>query len=178
MLKFIVPTIILATVPAVGLSAAAPRPAGDIAYLSMQRIFNETTEARAGAAKLEAFRQAKAKELSDKQKALDATHQRLVQLGGVFQASKRTQVKAEEDRQRADLKESTDRAQGELQTLQRQLQDELRRNLVAVVEALAKERSLRLVLNADTAVIWTVPGMDLTADVLARLNARSPKQSP
>jgi Skp family chaperone for outer membrane proteins len=116
--------------------------------------------------------------LAAKQKALEATHQQLVQLGGVFRASKRAEVQALEDSQRAELKQATERAQAEYQTLQRQAQSELNKHLGVIVGSFARDRRLRLVLNADTSVIWAAPGTDITGEVLAKLNAEAEKPTP
>jgi Skp family chaperone for outer membrane proteins len=145
---------------------------GDIAYVSAQRILSESTEAKAANVRLETLRRTKATELAAKQKALEATHLQLLQLGGVFSGSKRARVQAEEERQRADLKRATEQAQADYQTLQRQVQSDLNKHLGALVATFAKDRKLRLVLNSDTAVIWATPGTDLTAEVLAKLNAK------
>jgi Skp family chaperone for outer membrane proteins len=148
---------------------------GDIAYVSAQRILSESMEAKTANTRLEALRRTKATELAAKQKALEATHLQLVQLGGPFSNSKRARVQAEEERQRADLKRATEQAQADYQALQRQFQAELNKHLQALVATLAKDRRLRFVLNADTSVIWAAPGTDLTAEVLAGLNAKEEK---
>jgi outer membrane protein len=149
--------------------------AGDIAYVSAQRILSESNEAKAANSRLETLRQTKARELAAQQKALEATHTQLVQLGGVFSASKRARVQADEDRQKEELKRATEQAQADYQALQRQSQGDLNKHVGAVVAELAKKRHLRLVLNADTAVIWALPGTDITAEVLAKLNAMDEK---
>jgi Skp family chaperone for outer membrane proteins len=148
---------------------------GDIAFISAQRILTESVEAKAGNGRLEALRQKKAAELAVKQKGLEAKHQELVQLGGVFSASKRARVRAEEEQLRADAKHAAEQAQAEFQALQRQVQGDLSKHLGVVVAQFAKERRYRLVLNSDTAVVWAAPLMDITAEVLAKLNAQEEK---
>jgi outer membrane protein len=160
---------------ATGVKAAT---GGDIAYVSAQRILSESTEAKAANTRLETARRTKGAELAAKQQALEATHLQLVQLGGFFNASKRARVQAEEERLRADLKRSTEQAQGDFQALQRQAQADIIKDLNAVVATFAKDRRLRLVLNADNAVIWAAPGTDMTAEVLAKLNAKEEKPAP
>jgi Skp family chaperone for outer membrane proteins len=169
---------IMVAVAAWSAAGANAATGGDIAYLSAQRILSESTEAKAGNARLETLRQKKATELAAKQKTLEVTHLQLVQVGGLFSASKRARFQAEEERQRADLKRATEQAQADFQALQRQIQAELKKHLSAVLAAFAKDRRLRLVLNADTAVIWAAPGTDITAEVLAKLNAKEEKPAP
>jgi Skp family chaperone for outer membrane proteins len=160
---------VLAAWVSTGASAAT---GGDIAFVSARRILSESTEAKAGNVRLETLRRTKATELAAKQKVLESTHLQLLQLGGVFSASKRARVQAEEERQRADLKRATEQAQADYQALQRQIQSDLNTHLGALVATFAKDRKLRLVLNADTTVIWATPGTDITAEVLAKLNAK------
>jgi Skp family chaperone for outer membrane proteins len=148
---------------------------GDIAFVSAQRILTESSEAKAGNARLEALRQKKAGELAAKQKALEAARLEVAQTGGVFSASKRAKAKADEERLLADAKHAAEQAQGEFQTMQRQIQTELSKHLGVIVAQFAQERRLRLVLNSDTAVVWAQPGNDLTAEVLAKLNAQQEK---
>jgi len=151
--------------------SASAASAGDIAYVSGQRILAESNEAKAANARLDQMRRTRSADLLAKQKALEATHQQLVQLGGVFNSSKRTAVAADEERQRAELKKATDDAQQEYQVAQRTAQVELTKHLGEVVAAFARDRKLRFVLNSDAAIMWAAPGTDLTAEVLAKLNA-------
>ena len=170
MTKLLLSSLVAASLVVPVTQLADGRRGGDIAYVSTQRILSESNQAKAASARLEAVRQERERVIAEKQKALEATHRRLGEAGGAFQSSKRTQIQADEDRQRAELKRLTDEAQTQLQTLQREIQTDLRNNLRTVLERLAKDRGLRVVLNSDTAVIWSLPGMDLTDEVLAKLN--------
>ena len=66
--------------------------------------------------------------------------------------------------------------QGRLRTLDRAYQGALRKvelKLAEIIEGLATERGVNLVLVASAAVIYT-PSMDLSEESLARLNAALP----
>ena len=142
-----------------------------VAYVSMQKIAAESTEAKTGAAKLETMRQEKARAIAAKREALEATHLQLVQAGGLFQRSRRVQLQAEENRQRTELQRLTEQSQADLQNLQRQLQNSLRQKISTILDRLTKQKGVQLVLNADTSVVWAAPGIDLTQEVLSSLNA-------
>ena len=147
-------------------------PASSVAYVSVQKILTESPQAKAAAKQLEDLRQAKTKDIAAKQKALEATRLQLVNAGGVFSASTRTKLKAQESQQQSELQKLTQDSQNELQNLQRQLQADLRREFGAIVTELAGPRAIQLVLNADAALVWAAPGtIDLPAQVLERLNA-------
>ena len=153
-----------------------PPPPSPIAYLSVQRILNESLDAKAGAKRLEELRQAKAKEISAKQKALEATRLELANAGGLFAASRRAKLTAQESLQQKELQELSQQSQTDYVNAQRQLQADLRRELNAAVGDIAKRKAIRLVLNEDSAVVWASIGTDLTNEVLERLNAAAQKR--
>jgi Skp family chaperone for outer membrane proteins len=153
------------------------RPSASIAYISSQKILTESNDAKAAAKRLEELRQSKAQEIKAKQKALEATRLELVNAGGVFSASKRAQLKTREGEQQSELQRATQQAQIDFQSLQGQLQTELRRKFTPIVADAANRKGIQVVFNADTALIWTSAGTDLTAEVLERLNAASSEKA-
>jgi Skp family chaperone for outer membrane proteins len=159
-----------ALLPIMATREAGAAPALPIAYVSMQRIAAEASEAKAAAAKFETMRQEKAREVTAKQKAVETAHLLVVQSGGVFQRSRRAQLQADESRQRAELQKLSEQAQVDLQNLQRQLQTTLREKINSIVDKLAKRRGVQLVLNEDSAVVWANPGIDLTTEIISSLN--------
>jgi len=162
--------------PALATSGTSSRPGLPIAYVSLQRIAAESSDAKVAAGKLEMMRQEKTREVAAKQKSLETAHLSVVRAGGMFQGSRRVQLQAEENRQRAELQHLTEQAQADLQNLQRQLQTSLRDKINAVVDKLAKQRGVQLVLNEDTAVVWASPRVDLTTEILSTLDgAANPK---
>jgi len=150
---------------------AVQRSPSPIAYISLQRISTEATEAKAAARKLETLRQAKTQDVNAKKQALDATRLKIANSGGVFSGSKRAELAKEESREQEELQRATQQAQTELQELGRQLQADLRRKLTDILADIANRRAVQIVLNSDSAVVWTKDSPDLTAEVLERLNA-------
>jgi Skp family chaperone for outer membrane proteins len=68
----------------------------------------------------------------------------------------------------------TQDSQNEVQTLQRQLQADLRQEFTAIMTEIAGPRAIQIVLNSDAAIVWAAPGtIDLTTQVLDRLNANA-----
>jgi len=147
-------------------------PTGPIAYISVQKILTESTQAKAAAKQLEELRQSKSKELAAKQKALESTRLQLANAGGIFSASTRTKLQTQERQQLSELQKLTQDSQNEVQTLQRQLQADLRQEFTAIMRDVVGPRGIQIVLNAENAIVWVAPGtIDLTAQVLERLNA-------
>jgi Skp family chaperone for outer membrane proteins len=171
-MKLLVPALLLFAqqFSAVATAAANTGPVLPIAYVSMQRIAAEAREAKVAAAKLETMRQEKAREVGAKQKAVEAAHLATVAAGGIFQRSHRIQLQADESRQRQELQHLAEQAQADLQSLQHQLQESLRAKVNTIVAQLAKQKGVQVVLNEDTAVVWASTGVDLTAEILVKLN--------
>lgn len=152
---------------------AQPRTALPIAFVSLQKLVSESAQAKDAAKRLETLRQAKAQELSAKQKALEEVRLRLANAGGIFRASKRAELLAEAKRQETELQRATQQAQTDFQNLQRELQADLRRRVGDIVTDIAKRRGIQFVLNEETALVLAPSGASLTAEVLERLNATS-----
>jgi outer membrane protein len=171
-MKALLSLIALSAFGGVVTGAIQSSPAPPIAYVSLLRISKEATAAKASAAKLESLRQEKAREVSAKQRAVETTHLQLVNAGGILQASKRAQLKAEEDRQRAELQHLTQQAQVDLNQMQRQLQADMLEKIGGILGEMAKRRGIQIVLNQDAAVVWGPVGADLSTQVIERLNER------
>jgi outer membrane protein len=170
--------VLLATVYSMTARGQAPPSRGmsqQIGYISSQRIINESTEAKADVARLQAVQQQRATELKPSQQALDATRQQLAQATG---DAARQPLQQREQQQQADLARATAQMQTDLQTLQRQMQTELQMQVRTAADQVGKDQNLLLILNADTAVVWAAPGLDVTAALLDRLNATAAPPTP
>jgi Skp family chaperone for outer membrane proteins len=174
MLVKTLPVALLLIILSLTLRGQTSAPAGPprLGYLSPQRIFAESTEGRAGVAKLQSFQQQRAAELQSKQQALQGTRD---QLAHAADGEARTQLMLQEYQQRADLERANVQAQQDLQNMQRQMQAELQARVKSVLDELARGQNLQLVLNSDTGVVWSGPGLDLTSAVVERLNTSTPK---
>lgn len=151
-------------------SGQAPAPtAGEIVYVSAQRVMNESVHGRSEATRIRTLQQTKATELRTKQQTLEATRQQLVQTAD---AATRGQLLQQESQQRSDLERSTAEAQRDLQNLQREVNADLQQRVRAVLDEVAKTRDIRIVLNSETSMMWGAPDADLTGLVIERLNGR------
>lgn len=169
-------TIALAfvTFTAYGQTAQPAAPQG-IVYINSQRILNEVASARTELARVQAMQQQKNSELRTKQQVIDATRQ---QFATAPDAETRTRLLKQEQDQRADFERATQQAQADLQRLQRDVQAELQARVKAALEQMSKAQNYRLVLNADTSVVWGAPGMDVTSQLIERLNADAAATKP
>ena len=162
--------VLLAVAAVAGQQQAPPKAPLVVGFISTQRIFAEAEEVRADMARLQAAQQTRTAELQVKQRAVEALRQ---QIAATADAAARTKLQQQEQQGRTELEQATTQAQTELQTRQRQIQVDLQTKLKTVLDELLKDRPVQLVVNAETAVVWSVPGTDLTTEVVARLNAKA-----
>jgi len=164
--------------PALAVGAFQQRPAapsGPVAFVVSQRISNETTEGKAGIARMQALQRERTAEARTKQEALQATRR---QIDATADSTDRTRLQAQEQQQRTELEKAVSQSQVDLQNLQRQISNELGIKVKAAIEDLVKGTGVQVVLSADTTVVWAAQGLDLTSSVIERLNAQAAAPAP
>jgi outer membrane protein len=161
------------TAPAPAPQPPAPFPAGaKIAFVDFNRIAAESAEGKSSAAKINALIQKKQVEGSDKAKKLQADQTKLQQTGSVMSDTARAQLEKDIERQQVEGQRFQQDAQAEVQELQKDLNDEFQKHLLPILQQIAQERGLQLLLSrSDAGIIWGDPGLDLSADVIKRLDA-------
>ena len=150
--------------------ALASRPSLAVGYVSAQRVFAESADGKAQVARVQVLQQQRANELRARQQTLESLRKQMAQ---ATENAARVQLQQQELQQRTDLDRATVQAQLELQNFQRQVQAEFQARLRGVLDELVKGQGLQLVLNADQAVLWSAPGMDLTNSAIERLNSQN-----
>jgi outer membrane protein len=144
------------------------------AYVNMQRVAAESADGRAAAEKLKAFQDQKGRELQDKQKTLQAAQQKLESGGSVLSDAARAQLASDIDKQQRDLQRLSEDAQQDVQNLAQQVEEDFTRRVLPIVGKVAQEKQVHFVFNAgQSGLIWAEPGMDLTTEVIAAMNAGS-----
>jgi len=176
-----------AAVPPAAAPQAAPAPApvafpegAKYAFINIQRIASESAEGRTSSSRIEALRAKKAAELSEKNKTVEALQAK--QRSAVMSEAASAQVQRDIDKAQVDIQRMTQDAQAELQDLQNELQLDFQRKIGPVIETLAREKGLQLLFSqTDSGLVWADGGLDLTLDVIRRLDAASagaPKPAP
>lgn len=69
-----------------------------------------------------------------------------------------------------DLQKIRQQAQNDFANAQRQVQTEIRAKLNPVIGEIAAQHGADLVLSADVALVWASPKLDVTNQVIAKLN--------
>jgi outer membrane protein len=158
----------------------APFPAGaKTAFINPQRIFQESVEGKAAVTRINTLIQKKQTEGADRQKALQANQQKLQTSGGVMNEQARSQLEKEIEKQQVDGQRFQQDAQAEITELQNEVQQEFIRKVSPLIEAVAKEKGLQMVFDLSNAgLAWWDPGLDLTNDVIKKLDASKPAAAP
>jgi outer membrane protein len=161
------------TLPPPPAQPPAPFPAGaKIAFINPQRIFQESTDGKAALTRVQTLTQKKQTENTTRQKTLADNQQKLQASGSVMSDAARGQLEKEIEKQQLDLQRFQQDAQAEIQELQTEVQSDFARKVQPLIDALAKEKGLQLVFNvADAGFAWVDPGLDLTTEIIKKLDA-------
>jgi outer membrane protein len=160
---------------------AAKFPEGaKYAFINIQRIASESAEGKTSSLRIEALRAKKAADLTEKNKTIETLQAK--QRSAVMSEAAAAQVQKDIDKTQVDIQRLTQDAQAELQDLQNELQVDFQRKVGPVIEAVAREKALQLLFSqSDSGLVWADAGLDLTAEVIRRLDAASaaaPKPAP
>jgi outer membrane protein len=171
-----------ATPPAQAAPAQPPAPfpvGAKTAFINPQRIFQESAEGKVAVTRINTLIQKKQNEGQEKQKALAANQQKLQTSGGVLNEQARTQLEKEIERQQVEGQRFQQDAQAEIQELQNEVQGEFIRKVSPLIEAVAKEKGLQMVFDLQNAgLAWWDPGLDLTNDVIKKLDGGNKPAAP
>jgi len=163
----------MTALPVLAVGVAQQRPAppgGPIAHVSSQRISNETSDGKAGIARLQAAQRDRAADVRAKQQALETTRQQITMAAD---DAARVRLRADEQRLRTELERAVAQSQTDLQTMQRQVSAEVATKVKAALEEVVKGTGVQVVLNNETAIVWSAPGLDLTSQVIEKMNAQA-----
>ncbi|HXE80868.1 MAG TPA: OmpH family outer membrane protein [Vicinamibacterales bacterium] len=157
---------------------APPRPFPEgarIAVVNIQRVAAESQEGKASTAKVQALHQQKTQQLNEMNKKLQAEQQKLQQSALVMNEQARAQLEREIERQQKEIQRFSQDAQDEVTNLQQDLQEAFHRRLMPILQKIAQERQLHLLLSLqDAGIVWWDTGLDITAEVVKQMDATAP----
>jgi outer membrane protein len=165
-----------APAPAPVVQPPAPFPAGaKIGLVNLQAIASNSAEGKSATARVQALAQKKQVEIAEKSKALQANQQKLQQSGSLMNDQARSALEKDIERQQVEGQRLQQDAQSELQELQNELQGDFQKKLFPILQQLAQEKGLHVLLSAqDAGVIWNEAGIDLTAEAIKKLDTAFP----
>ena len=157
----------------------APFPAGaKIAFIDFQRVAAESVEGQNSTGKINALVTKKQAEGAEKAKALQANQQKLAQSGAVMSESARAALEKDIERQTREGERFQQDAQAEINELQQELQLDFQKKILPIVQQVREEKGLQLLFSrADAGIVSWDPGIDLTTDVIKKLDAVTPKSA-
>jgi Skp family chaperone for outer membrane proteins len=154
-----------------------PRPfpeGAKIAYVHLQAVVQNSTEGKAGSAKLKEFQKKATDDIAEKRKALEGMQTKLQQGGSVMSDQARGELEKSIDKANRELQFMQQNAQAEGEQMQNELQQEFLRRLSPVLKQIAEEKGLHMILEIqNTAAIYVDTGLDLSDEVTKRFDAAS-----
>jgi outer membrane protein len=140
--------------------------------VNLPGLFQLSRDGKAAAARIQKATDEKQKQIEGKAKALQADRQKLETGGGVMTEAARGALQKEIDRQQREGERLEQDAQQELTELQQEEQAQFQRKLMPILDAVSKEKGLHMLFSvADSGLAWAEPGLDLTLEVVKRLDA-------
>jgi outer membrane protein len=148
-----------------------PFPEGaKVALINLQAIVSNSIEGKAATAKVQELNKKKAAEISDKTKQAQAIQTKVQQGGSVLSDQARAQAEKDLQRLQRELQAMQEDAQQEITDLQQTLQVDFQNRLNPIIEQVATEKGLHLVLGVE-AVVWGYAGIDISGEVIKRFDA-------
>ena len=163
------------TTPVPPAAPPAPFPAGaKVAYVNLQQIANLSVEGKNLTAKVQALMQKKQNEAQAKSKALADNQTKLQQSGALMSDAARDALTKEIERQNLEGQRFQQDAQSEINELSQQLQNEFQQKLFPILDLVAKEKGIDILLSAaDAGMVWAAPGLDITMDAVKKLDEKT-----
>ena len=163
-------------------AAAAPQPrpfpeGAKIAFINIPRIAAESVEGKASTGRVNALREKKVAELSAKNKQVETAQQKLAS-GGLLSDEARAATQKEIDKLNVEIQRMQQDAEAEMTDLQQQLQLDFQRKLSPVIQQIAVEKGLHMLLSTDAGLVWAEPGLDLTLEIIKRFDAATAGAKP
>jgi outer membrane protein len=162
--------------------AQPPRPfpeGAKIAFVDIQAVASLSAEGKSASAKLDALKKKKNDELVGKSTALKTMQDKLNAGGSVLSDAARSQLEKDIEKGQRDLQFAQQDAQTELTDMTNQLQGEFQDKLNPIMEAVRAEKGLLMIFSVrDAGILAVDTGLDLSNDVVKRLDAASKATPP
>jgi Skp family chaperone for outer membrane proteins len=176
--------------PAQTPAAPAPAPAAQVptprfqdglryAFVDYQAVAAFSAVGKAAAQQIETLRSQKERELQDRQRTIQEQQQKLEASAGVLSDQARLKQQQDIERQQRELARQSEDAQAEVEQLLQQVEVEFRGQTAAAVARVAQQKQVHFVFDpVQSGLIWAVPGMDLTAEVIQEVDNPSAAAAP
>jgi outer membrane protein len=163
-------------------TAEAPRPypeGAKIAYIDMQGVASGSAEGKAFSARIADLTKKKTAEIAEKNKALDSARSKQQSSVGIMNDTARLALEKEIDKLTREVQFAQQEAQSEVQQLQTELQVDFQKKLNPILEQIGKEKGLHMLVDIqNSGAVWVDTGLDLTNEIIKRLDAATKSAAP
>ncbi len=158
---------------ATGQEAQVSLPEGAvIGWVNVPEIAAVSASGQELAGQVQTLNEEKISEINAMNTELQASQEKLEQGASVLSETAAAQLQRDIGRLQIDIQRATEDAQVEVQTLTEELQIDFQDSLMPIIGEIAAEKQLHLVLSVtDSGLVWTLPGLNITSDVIARFDA-------
>src|SRR5262245_162797 len=143
-----------------------------IAFIRIQLIAQESAIGKAASEQINKLRGVRLAELDSKAKALKTLQDKQTASSGVLNKAAAEKLQQEIDRAGMEVQYAKQTAERELTSLNEELMADFSGKVRPVVEGIRSERQLWAVFLMDENVVAVMPGLDVSAEVIKRLDAR------
>lgn len=167
-----------APAPAAAAPAPVPFPADSkIAFVDLQTVVSASALGRAGSSQLEALSKRWETELTGIQTKLKDAQSRQQTQSQLLSEQALAQLAKDIDRLSRELQFKQQEAQSEIQAMQADLLSDFEKKVVPIMEAMAKEKGLYALFNvADSGAVYFNPGLNLSPELVKRVDAQFPEK--
>jgi Skp family chaperone for outer membrane proteins len=149
-----------------------PLPAdAKIAVIDPDYVASESAAGKAIFAQLKTLSDKRTNELQNLQTQIQALQNKKTTQAAILTPQAVSQLDKDIERQSLDLQYKQKSAETEIQNLQSELFSELAGKMQPILEAFAKEKGLLLVLDLRQGPTWAAAGMDISPEIVKRLDA-------
>jgi outer membrane protein len=142
-----------------------------IALVNFDYVAANSEDGKAMIAKIQALQKTKTAELAEMGKTLEAARKKAVDQASVMNEQARAQAEREISRLERDLQAAQQDATADFNAFSQKAQNEFGQKVVPLLQALAKEKGVHMVLRAVPEMIaWAHEGVDLSNELIKRLN--------
>lgn len=163
-------------------TTAAPKPAAPavivplpegtkVGIIDPDYVASESKAGKAILTQLKALSDRRTNEIQNMQTAVQALMTKKQTQAAMLTPQAVSQLDKDIERQNLDIQYKQQTATTEVQNLQQELFTDLATKMQPILDAFAKEKGLLVVLDARNGVTWAAGGMDISAEIVKRLDA-------
>ena len=148
-----------------------------LGYVDLQKAIQSTETGKKGKASLEKELQAKSAESKKAEESLRKDAEDFEKKAAIMSDAARAKAQGDLQRRFQELQQKAAASQMELQRKEREMTKPLIDELRAIIEGVGKEKGYAFIVEKNEgAVLYALPGSDLTDEVIARFNAKTKKK--